>query len=117
MDFNTQMYINYMNCKKATKFELQNKHPPNPNVINGMNKCGQYTSVCNLSTRVTITTLVSIKENRETFLSVLDIVTATLIQLSFLLNRTQTTPGPSQNMDYIALRCRATTCHECALLT
>ena len=56
-----------------------------------MNKYGQYTSVCNLPTRVTITTPVSIKENRETFLSIWDIVTATLIQLSFLFNRTQTT--------------------------
>ena len=41
------------------------------------------------------------KRKQKTFLSIRDIVTATLIQLSFLFNRTQTTPGPSQNMDYI----------------
>ena len=40
-----------------------------------------------------------------------------LSQLSFLFNTTQTTPGPSQNMDYITIRCRATTCHECTMLT
>jgi hypothetical protein len=41
----------------------------------------------------------------------------TFIQLSFLVNTVQTTPGPSQNMDYITIRCRATTCHECTVLT
>ena len=30
-----------------------------------------------------------------------------------MFNTAQTTPGPSQNMDYITIRCRATTCHEC----
>ena len=40
-----------------------------------------------------------------------------LIELSFLFSTAQTTPGPSQNMDYITLRCRATTCHECTVIT
>ena len=34
---------------------------------------------------------------------------------TFSLDTTQTTPGPSQNMDYITKRCRATTCHECTV--
>ena len=43
------------------------------------------------------------ERKQKIFLSIRDIVTATLIQLSFLFNRTQTTPGPSQNMDDITL--------------
>ena len=39
-----------------------------------------------------------------------------LVQLSFLFITTQTTPGPFQNMGYITLRCRATTCHECTVI-
>ena len=38
-----------------------------------------------------------------------------LIHLSYLINTAQTTPGPSQNTDYITKRCRATACHECAV--
>ena len=40
----------------------------------------------------------------------------TLIYItSFLFDTAQTTPGPSQNMDYITQRCRDTTCHECTV--
>ena len=35
--------------------------------------------------------------------------------ITVLLDTTQTTPGPSENMDYITNRCRATTCHECTV--
>ena len=42
-----------------------------------------------------------------------------LIELSFLFSTAQTTPGPSQNMDYTPrdYTPRATTCHECTVLT
>ena len=40
-----------------------------------------------------------------------------LAQLSSLFKTAQTTHGPSQNMDYTPKRCRATTCHECTVLT
>ena len=33
----------------------------------------------------------------------------------FPLDTTQNAPGPSQYMDYITKRCRATTCHECTV--
>ena len=35
--------------------------------------------------------------------------------IAFTLDTAQTTPGPSQNMDYITKWCRATTCHECTV--
>ena len=42
-------------------------------------------------------------------------VSSSLDIIPFILDTTQTTPGPSQNMDYITKWCRATTCHECTV--